>query len=137
MRSVALVAVAAPLLHRLSKKNPRPHLPPFSPQGARANIALLGIKTANDLGKVIGAAGIAQNLGALRALATVGIQQGHMKLHCKNLAVQAGAAPDEIAAVVDKVVSSGERITGSACAAALEALRDDKAKASAFDALKV
>jgi len=60
-----------------------------------------------------------------------------MKLHCKNLAVQAGAAPDEIAAVVDKVVSSGERITGSACAAALEALRDDKAKASAFDALKV
>ena len=46
--------------------------------GAQANVALLGLRTANDLAKVMAAAGLAQNLGALRALATVGIQAGHM-----------------------------------------------------------
>ena len=49
--------------------------------GAQANVALLGLRTADDLAKVMAAAGLAQNRGALRALATVGIQAGHMKLH--------------------------------------------------------
>ena len=57
------------------------------------------------------AAGLAQNLGALRALATVGIQAGHMKLHARNMAVTAGANDDEVDAVVSLAHSSGERIT--------------------------
>lgn len=78
---------------------------------AQTNVALLGIDTANDLAKVMAAAGLAQNLGALRALATVGIQAGHMKLHARNMAVTAGANDDEVDAVVSLANSSGERIT--------------------------
>ena len=44
---------------------------------AKANVAIVGARTADDLAKVMAAAGLAQNLGALRALATVGIQAGH------------------------------------------------------------
>ena len=47
--------------------------------------------------------GLAQNLGALRALATEGIQTGHMKMHARNLAFQAGANPDEIPRVVERL----------------------------------
>ncbi|HJM44792.1 MAG TPA: hydroxymethylglutaryl-CoA reductase, degradative [Candidatus Poseidoniaceae archaeon] len=78
---------------------------------AQTNVALLGIDSANDLAKVMAAAGLAQNLGALRALATVGIQAGHMKLHARNMAVTAGANDDEVDAVVRLAHSSGERIT--------------------------
>ena len=66
---------------------------------AKANIALLGIETANELAAIMAAAGLAQNLGALRALATVGIQAGHMKLHVRNMAASAGAVGEEIDAV--------------------------------------
>ena len=78
---------------------------------AQTNVALLGIDSANDLAKVMAAAGLAQNLGALRALATVGIQAGHMKLHARNMAVTAGANDDEVDSVVGLAHSSGERIT--------------------------
>jgi len=78
---------------------------------AQTNVALLGIDSANDLAKVMAAAGLAQNLGALRALATVGIQAGHMKLHARNMAVTAGANDDEVDSVVSLAHSSGERIT--------------------------
>jgi hydroxymethylglutaryl-CoA reductase len=78
---------------------------------AQTNVALLGINTANDLAKVMAAAGLAQNLGALRALATVGIQAGHMKLHARNMAVTAGAKDEEVDAVVDIANLTGERIT--------------------------
>jgi len=99
---------------------------------ARANVALLGVKTATDLGKVLAAAGIAQNLGALRALATVGIQAGHMKLHAKNLAVQAGAAAGEIDAVVARAADGGrEMITATSIAAALAAHRSAPGHAGA------
>jgi hydroxymethylglutaryl-CoA reductase len=63
---------------------------------AQANLALLGVKTAQELAGIIACAGLAQNLGALRALSTKGIQAGHMKLHAKNMAVSAGAVGDEI-----------------------------------------
>ncbi len=79
--------------------------------GAQANVALLGLRTANDLAKVMAAAGLAQNLGALRALATVGIQAGHMKLHLMNMVAASGAQGDEIEAVARKVREGGERIT--------------------------
>ncbi len=67
---------------------------------ARANVKILGIESADELGMVIATVGLAQNAGALRALATEGIQKGHMRLHARNMAVQAGA-PIEI---VDEVV---------------------------------
>lgn len=87
---------------------------------AQANVAILGVKSANDLAKVMAAAGLAQNLGALRALATVGIQAGHMRLHARNMAVTAGAAEDEVEAVVSLANSSGERITARLIADCLE-----------------
>ena len=91
--------------------------------GAKANVALLGVETANDLAKVMAAAGLAQNLGALRALATVGIQVGHMKLHLQNMIVAAGAEEAEIDDVSALVKSSGERITMAAVEKALEEIR--------------
>ena len=58
---------------------------------ARANIKILGVKTALELAEVMGAVGLAQNFAALRALASEGIQRGHMKLHSRNIALSAGA----------------------------------------------
>ena len=63
---------------------------------ARANLAILGVDTAQELAGIILCAGLAQNLGALRALSTKGIQAGHMKLHAKNMAVSAGAVGEEV-----------------------------------------
>lgn len=72
---------------------------------ARAAVRLLGVTTAQDLAEVITAAGLAQNLAALRALATEGIQRGHMSLHARNFAVAAGATEDEIPEVVSRLVA--------------------------------
>jgi len=93
--------------------------------GAQANVALLGIKSANDLAKVMAAAGMAQNLGALRALATVGIQAGHMKLHLKNMISSAGAKDEEIDLIANMVKESGERITMATVEAALLKIREN------------
>ncbi len=90
---------------------------------AKANVAIMGARTADELAKVIAAAGIAQNLGALRALATVGIQAGHMKLHARNMAVTAGATDEEVDRVVEIARASG-RITAKAIEEALEQIRD-------------
>nr|AIE98324.1 3-hydroxy-3-methylglutaryl-coenzyme A reductase (mvaA) [uncultured marine group II/III euryarchaeote KM3_05_F04]AIF20139.1 hydroxymethylglutaryl-CoA reductase, degradative (mvaA) [uncultured marine group II/III euryarchaeote KM3_88_E02] len=91
---------------------------------AKANVAIMGARTADELAKVIAAAGIAQNLGALRALATVGIQAGHMKLHARNMAVTAGAADDEVDRVVELAKASG-RITAAAIEDALKQVRGE------------
>jgi len=61
---------------------------------------MLGRPRARELSGLIAAVGLAQNLGALRALATEGIQQGHMRMHARNVAFQAGADGDEVASVV-------------------------------------
>ena len=92
---------------------------------AKANVAILGVTTADGLAKVIAAAGLAQNLGALRALATVGIQAGHMKLHARNMAVTAGANDDEVDKVVEIASASGARITAESIEAALRQLRGE------------
>ena len=73
---------------------------------AKAAIALLGVKSAMELGQVIASVGLAQNLAALRALATEGIQRGHMALHARNIALQAGASGNELDLVVQKMVDS-------------------------------
>ena len=72
---------------------------------ARANLAILGVNSAQELAGVIVASGLAQNLGALRALSTSGIQAGHMKLHSRNMAVSAGATGDEVEIVVQRLQS--------------------------------
>ena len=68
-------------------------------------IVVLGVTTAAELAQVIAAVGLAQNFAALRALATDGIQKGHMKLHARNLATVAGATADQLDAVVAKMVT--------------------------------
>ena len=73
---------------------------------AKAALALLGVKTATELGQVIAAVGLAQNLAALRALATEGIQRGHMALHARNIAVQAGAKGSEIDLIVKGMIDN-------------------------------
>ena len=73
---------------------------------AKAAIALLGVKSASELGQVIASVGLAQNLAALRALSTEGIQRGHMALHARNIAVQAGASGEAIDFIVKNMVSS-------------------------------
>ncbi|MFF0223438.1 hydroxymethylglutaryl-CoA reductase, degradative [Streptomyces sp. NPDC004629] len=72
---------------------------------ARAAVALLGVTTARELGEVITAVGLAQNLAAVRALATEGIQRGHMSLHARNIAVTAGATPEELPLVVARLIT--------------------------------
>ena len=75
---------------------------------ARAAVRLLGVDTAAELAQVIVAVGLAQNMGAVRALATEGIQRGHMTLHARNVAISAGASGDEVEAVVQALVAEGK-----------------------------
>jgi len=71
---------------------------------ARANIKVLGVKTAIELAEVMGAVGLAQNFAALRALASEGIQRGHMKLHSRNIAISAGATGGLIDMVARRMI---------------------------------
>lgn len=71
---------------------------------ARAAIKLMGIQSARELAKIIVSVGLAQNLAALRALATEGIQRGHMGLHARQVAIAAGAAGDEVDRVAGQMV---------------------------------
>jgi hydroxymethylglutaryl-CoA reductase len=71
---------------------------------ARIAIKILGVKTANEFAEVLAAVGLAQNLGALRALAHEGIQRGHMSLHARNIAVAAGATGELIDLVAERMV---------------------------------
>jgi hydroxymethylglutaryl-CoA reductase len=72
---------------------------------ARAAVALLGVRSAAELAEVVVAVGLAQNLGAVRALATEGIQRGHMSLHARNIASTVGATADEVPQVVARLVA--------------------------------
>ena len=72
---------------------------------AQAAVALLGVHTAAQLAEVVVAVGLAQNLAAVRALATEGIQRGHMSLHARTVAVTVGATGEEIPAVVQRLVT--------------------------------
>jgi hydroxymethylglutaryl-CoA reductase len=72
---------------------------------AKVALKILGVKTANELGEVMAAVGLAQNLGALRALAHEGIQRGHMSLHARNVSITAGASGDVIDLIVEKMVA--------------------------------
>ena len=91
---------------------------------ARANLSILGVQSAQELAGIMAAAGIAQNLGAMRALATSGIQAGHMKLHAKNMAVSAGAIGDEIEQVANIVNAQSGPVTQQLVKDTLESLRN-------------
>jgi hydroxymethylglutaryl-CoA reductase len=69
---------------------------------------ILGVESARELAEVMGAVGLAQNFAALRALATEGIQRGHMTLHARSVAVAAGATAEIFDKVVDELIESGE-----------------------------
>jgi hydroxymethylglutaryl-CoA reductase len=72
--------------------------------GARAALKLMGVKSASDLAEIIVSVGLAQNLGALRALATEGIQRGHMALHARQVAMAAGAPEELVNPLVEQMV---------------------------------
>ncbi len=74
---------------------------------AQVALKIMGVSGARQLSEILAAVGLAQNLAAIRALATVGIQQGHMRLHARQFAAAAGAAPDQIAAVVQRMIEEG------------------------------
>ena len=66
---------------------------------------ILGVKDARELGAIMASVGLAQNLAALKALSTEGIQRGHMSLHARNIAIQAGATIEEVDEVVKELVA--------------------------------
>ncbi|MDH5492528.1 MAG: hydroxymethylglutaryl-CoA reductase, degradative [Myxococcales bacterium] len=69
---------------------------------------ILAIESAAELGMVIAAVGLAQNLGALRALCTEGIQRGHMSLHARSVALAAGAEGDEVDRIAEALIALGQ-----------------------------
>jgi hydroxymethylglutaryl-CoA reductase len=75
--------------------------------GAQVALKILGVQTARELAEIAVAVGLAQNLAALRALATEGIQRGHMRLHARQVAIAAGAREDEIDLVVQRMAADG------------------------------
>ncbi|WP_417681084.1 hydroxymethylglutaryl-CoA reductase, degradative [Roseibium sp.] len=75
---------------------------------AQANLKILGVKTADELARIIVAVGLAQNFGAMRALATTGIQKGHMALHAQNVALMVGAVGEEVDKVASELKSLGK-----------------------------
>lgn len=75
---------------------------------AQASLALMGVTSARELAEVVTCVGLAQNMAALRALATDGIQKGHMALHARNIAIAAGAIGIDIERVAKAIVQAGD-----------------------------
>jgi hydroxymethylglutaryl-CoA reductase len=71
---------------------------------AQTALKILGVRTAGELAEVIVSVGLAQNLAAMRALATEGIQRGHMRLHARQVALAAGARGDEVERIASRLV---------------------------------
>lgn len=74
---------------------------------AKVALKVLGVASAEELARIIAAVGLAQNFSAMKALATTGIQKGHMALHAQNVALMAGALGDEVDRVAQALVASG------------------------------
>jgi hydroxymethylglutaryl-CoA reductase len=72
---------------------------------ARVALKILGVESASELAKVMVAVGLAQNLAAIRALATVGIQRGHMRLHARQVAMAAGATEETAGKIAEQLVA--------------------------------
>ncbi|WP_119067979.1 hydroxymethylglutaryl-CoA reductase, degradative [Aggregatilinea lenta] len=89
---------------------------------AQIALRILGTRSASQLAQIMAAVGLAQNLAAIRALATEGIQRGHMSLHARQMAVAAGASGDAVTIVAERMVEDGI-ITTQHAAEILDALR--------------
>jgi hydroxymethylglutaryl-CoA reductase len=89
---------------------------------AQANLRLMGCRGSKDLSAVAAAVGLVQNLGALRALATEGIQAGHMRMHARTVAAGAGAVGDEVSLVVEALCAATD-FSAARAAAVLDQLR--------------
>jgi len=72
---------------------------------AQLALELLGVKTARELAEIIACVGLAQNFAAVRALAMEGIQQGHMALHARQIAIAAGARGEEVERIAAQLVA--------------------------------
>ncbi|MCR4455990.1 hydroxymethylglutaryl-CoA reductase, degradative [Aeromonas salmonicida] len=92
---------------------------------AKASLDLLNVKSAQELGHVVAAVGLAQNFSACRALVSEGIQQGHMSLQYKSLAIIIGAKGDEIAQVAD-ALKQEDKANSAKAKAILEQIRQDQ-----------
>lgn len=93
---------------------------------AQVCMRILGVQSADELSRIIAAVGLIQNLGALKALSTVGIVKGHMSLHAANLAIAAGAQPNELQQLKDRlaqVIGKEKRITLSRAKEVLSTIR--------------
>ncbi|MEZ0393859.1 MAG: hydroxymethylglutaryl-CoA reductase, degradative [Desulfurococcaceae archaeon] len=75
---------------------------------AKLALKIMGVRRASELAEIMAAVGLAQNLAALRALVTTGIQAGHMRLHARSLAISAGATGDMIDVVAEAMVREGK-----------------------------
>jgi hydroxymethylglutaryl-CoA reductase len=75
---------------------------------ARLALKLLGVTGARDLAGILAAVGLAQNFAAVRALATEGIQKGHMARHARAVATAAGATPEQVEAVAEALIAAGD-----------------------------
>jgi hydroxymethylglutaryl-CoA reductase len=75
---------------------------------AKISLKILNVSSSHELGEVMAAVGLAQNFAALRALATEGIQRGHMRLHARNVAVAAGAEGERIDEIAEIMVKDGK-----------------------------
>jgi hydroxymethylglutaryl-CoA reductase len=75
---------------------------------ASASLQLMGVESARALAEIVVSVGLAQNLAALRALATEGIQRGHMRLHARQIALAAGAEGDAISSVVEQLLAGND-----------------------------
>ena len=93
---------------------------------AQAVLHILGVTSAQELAEVTVAVGLAQNMAALRALATEGIQRGHMALHARNIAIVAGAEGDEIETIAASL-SGNHDVRVDRAKELLEAMRAEKA----------
>lgn len=71
-------------------------------------LGILDVESAAELGCVLGAVGLAQNLSALKALGSTGIQKGHMALHARSVAATAGAVGDAVERIADQLIAEGE-----------------------------
>jgi hydroxymethylglutaryl-CoA reductase len=96
---------------------------------ARMCLKMINVQNADELSRIIASVGLVQNLGALRALTTVGIIEGHMKLHIKNLSLGAGASEKEIPYVqrrLEEILAMRKRVSLSNAVEVLRELRSKK-----------
>jgi hydroxymethylglutaryl-CoA reductase len=96
---------------------------------AQVALKLLGVESAQELAQVMAAVGLAQNLAAIRALATEGIQKGHMALHARQVAIAAGAEGDEIDVVARRMIAV-DQVRSDRAQAILHTLRAESQEGS-------